>query len=184
MLRPPDFDAGDAEAQPLADVRRRVAAPPIDLRAGAERAHGADLHLEAALVLGRHDPSTAMPCASACSSSPGTWPPRPTVRLSTTVPERAAVVDDRGLDLIADRELHRAALRVAELGGIDDRFAFAADLDERTARAERNHAPAYHLAPRPTAAAPPLRWRRTTRRNPHRRDRRRDHRAAAPSHLV
>jgi hypothetical protein len=57
-----------------------------------------------------------------------------------------AVVDDGGLDLIADgRELHRAALRVAELGGIDDRFAFAADLDERTAGAERNRAPAYHL---------------------------------------
>src|SRR5262245_12038005 len=33
-------------------------------------------------------PSTGMPCASACSSSPGTWPPRPRVRLSSTEPER------------------------------------------------------------------------------------------------
>src|SRR5262249_6212770 len=55
---------------------------------------------------------------------------------------RAAVVDDGRFDLVADRELHGSGRRIAELGGVDDRLALAADLDERSVRAERGDAPA------------------------------------------
>jgi hypothetical protein len=43
-----------------------------------------------------------MPWASACSSSPGTWPPRPSVSLEHDRAGAAAVVGDGRLELVAD----------------------------------------------------------------------------------
>ena len=43
------------EAEALAHVRRRIRAPAVDLRPGAERADRPELHLESALVLARDE---------------------------------------------------------------------------------------------------------------------------------
>src|SRR5262249_57333537 len=106
------------ELQTLAGVDPALDATPVDLRAGTERAHAADLDLVASLDLARDDAfhrdaigKCLLQLAGQVSAAAG----------DAFQHDRAgarAVVHDRGLDLVAFLERDLAARRVAELADV------------------------------------------------------------------
>ncbi|MFN8640675.1 MAG: hypothetical protein U0802_03065 [Candidatus Binatia bacterium] len=153
------LDLGDAEAQALADVLRRLAAAAVDLRPRTEGAHRADLHLVAALHLRGHQPLDGDAVRQRLLELAGDVAAAADGAFQHHRARAAAVVHHRRLDLVADRQPRRARGRVDELGEVDHRLALAADLDEGAAPAERDHPTAHHLAHRQ-----PLRRLRLARR--------------------
>src|SRR5262249_35786073 len=144
-VAPTVFDLEDAEAQALSDVARPRLAAAIDLRPGTKRAHGADLHLEAALVLSADQSLHGDAVHHRLLQLAGNVPTASDCAFEDDRARAAAVVDDGRLYPIADRKVHLSALRIAEFRQVDHRLALAADLDESGGRTQGDHAPAHHL---------------------------------------
>ena len=121
-------------------------AAAVDLRPRAERAHGAELHVVATLVLARHEPldrdavlERLLELARHVAATAG----------DTFQHDRAgarAVVDDRRFELVAHLDRDLAGLRVTELGDVDGGLRLAADRDERGRCADGDHAAADDVA--------------------------------------
>src|SRR2546425_2965482 len=87
-----------------------------------------------------------MPCANACSSSPGTWPPRPATRLSTIDPERVPSSTTVASISSPSWSCTSPVAGSRNLAELDRRLGLAPDGDEGRRGADGDHAPADDVA--------------------------------------